>query len=380
MIRVTSSPFMLRVAASAVPVLLLASCGGGGGPKAKTAPPVPVTVAKAELRTMPLTVRTIGHVEAIQTVAVRPQVGGVLQDIRFDEGQSVTRGQVLAVIDPRPYEASLREVEARLARDEALARKAEADVARYADLVRKDFVTKEQADLIKATAESLRATVAADRASVDNARLQLNFCTITAPVAGRTGSLLVRAGNLVKANDDKVLVVINQMRPIFVSFAVPADHLAAVRTGARDGLEVNAVIPGEDDRPVGGKLAVVDNAVDASTGTVLLKATFDNEGERLWPGLFVDVVLVLEQQRDRLVVPAAAVQTGQIGTYVFVVKDDQTVELRPVKVARQDERDAVLTDGVQAGETVVTDGQLRLVPGTRVEAGADLAPRAEARS
>ncbi|HNX51111.1 MAG TPA: efflux RND transporter periplasmic adaptor subunit, partial [Thermoanaerobaculaceae bacterium] len=274
----------------------------------------------------------------------------------------------------------LREVEAGLARDEALARKAEADVVRYADLVKKDFVTKEQADLIKATAESLRATVAADRAAVDSARLQLSYCTITAPVAGRTGSLLVRAGNLVKANDDKVLVVINQMRPIFVSFAVPAEHMAAVRTGARDGLEVNAVIPGEDDRPVGGKLAVVDNAVDASTGTVLLKATFDNEGERLWPGLFVDVALVLEQQRDRLVVPAAAVQTGQIGTYVFVVKDDQTAELRPVKVVRQDEQVAVLSDGVQAGEMVVTDGQLRLVPGTRVEAGDNLAPRAEARS
>lgn len=380
MIRATVSSSPFRLVVSVLCAGALAACGGGGPQKPRALPPVPVTVARAELRTMPLTVRTIGHVEPIQTVAVRPQVGGVLQDVRFAEGQNVTKGQVLCVIDSRPYEATLREVEARLARDLALARKADADVVRYSDLVKKDFVTREQYDLIKSTAESLKAIVAADQAAIDNARLQLAYCTITAPVAGRTGSLLVKAGNLVKANDDKALVVINQVRPIFVSFAVPAEHVSAVRARAGDGLEVKTSIPGEEDRPASGKLAVVDNAVDTSTSTVLLKAIFANDDERLWPGLFVDVALVLEQQRDRVVVPAAAVQTGQIGTYVFVVKDDQTAELRPVKVARQDERDAVLTEGVQAGETVVTDGQLRLVPGARVEAGESRATQAEARS
>lgn len=348
-------------------LVVLWGCGGGSSAAPRPQPPVPVSVAEVQQRTMPLAVRAVGHVEAIASVAVRPRVGGELVKIHFTEGQAVTAGQALFTIDPRPYEAALREAEARLARDQALSRKAEADVARYEDLVRRDFVTREQFDLIKASAESLRATVAADLAAVDSARLQLDYCSVTSPVSGRSGTLGVKPGNLVKANDDKALVTINQTRPIHVVFAVPAEYLGAVRGKAAAGLKVNAHLPGAPGAPEPGTLAVVDNAVDVATGTIALKAVFKNEGERLWPGQFVDVELVLEEQQGRLVVPAAAVQVGQNGTYVWVVDREGKVEQRPVALARQDERDAVLDEGVRAGETVVTDGQLRLVPGARVE-------------
>lgn len=367
MIRSAASSHLSRLVASALVAGALAACGGGGPDTPRALPPVPVRVARAEQRTMPLAVRAVGHVESIATVAVRPRVGGELQKVHFDEGQAVAKDQVLFTIDPRPYQATLREAEARLVRDQALLRKSEADLVRYADLVKRDFVTREQFDLITATVESMRATVAADQASVDSARLQLDYCTVAAPVGGRTGSLLFKAGNLVKANDDKALVTINQTRPIYVSFAVPAENLPSVRGKAGDGLRVNAFLPAENGKPEAGKLAVIDNEVDMATGTVALKAVFPNEEERLWPGQFVDVELVLEQQQGRVVVPAAAVQTSQQGTFVYVVGDEGAVELRPVQVARQDEHDAVIDAGVQAGETVVTDGQLRLVPGARVE-------------
>lgn len=356
-----------RVIALSLPcVAALGGCGGGSSTP-RTQPPVPVTVAQAQERTMPLALRAVGHVEAIASVAVRPRVGGELQRVHFSEGQPVSAGQTLFTIDPRPYEAALREAEARLARDQALLRKAETDVVRYEDLVKRDFVTREQFDQVKASVESLRATVAADAAAVDSAKLQLDYCSVTSPVTGRTGTLGVKTGNLVKANDDKSLVTVNQTRPIHVSFAVPAEHLSAVRGKAGDGLPVNAHLPNEDGAPEAGKLAVVDNTVDAATSTILLKAVFPNEGERLWPGQFVDVELVLEEQKGRLVVPAAAVQTGQKGTYVYVVDAEGKAEQRPVKVARQDEHDAVLDEGLRPGETVVTDGQLRLVPGAKVE-------------
>lgn len=350
-----------------VPCLAVVGGCGGKGSAPRALPLVPVTVAQVQQRTMPLTVRAVGHVEAIASVAVRPRVGGEVQQVHFAEGQAVTAGQRLFTIDPRPYEVALREAEARLRRDEALLRKAEADVARYEELVRRDFITREQFDQVKASAESLQATVAADAAAVESARLQLNYCSVTAPLSGRTGTLGVKAGNLVKANDDKALVTINQTRPIHVVFTVPAERLAGVRGKAGDGLQVRAWLAGEEGSPEVGTLAVVDNAVDIATGTIALKAVFANEVERLWPGQFVDVELVLEEQQGRLVVPAAAVQTGQKGTYVWVVDPEGKAEQRPVNLARQDEHDAVLDDGVRPGETVVTDGQLRLVPGAKVE-------------
>jgi membrane fusion protein, multidrug efflux system len=349
-----------------VAVLSLLGCGGGRKQQARPQPAVPVTAAQVVLRTMPVELREIGHVEPIATVSVRARIGGELQKVGFEEGQSVRAGDVLFQIDPRQYEAAARQAEAQLARDQALLKKAEADIVRYAGLVKQDFVTKEQYDQITANAEALRAGVAADQANVDNARLQVTYCTITSPVSGRTGNLMVKVGNLVKANDQP-LVTVNQVRPIYVTFSVPAQSLAAITSRSGDTIQVAASLPEDGEKAFEGRLTFIDNAVDTNTSTIVLKATFANEAERLWPGQFVTVTMTLGEEPNRVVAPAPAVQTGQQGQYVFVVKDDQTVELRPVKVNRMDETDAVIETGLKAGETVVTDGQLRLVPGIKVQ-------------
>jgi multidrug efflux system membrane fusion protein len=316
---------------------------------------------------MPVQFRAIGRVVPIENVEVRARIGGELTKVGFREGQNVRAGDILFSIDPRPYEAALRQAEAQLAKDRPLLRKAEEDVTRYADLVKKDFVTKEQYDLIVANAESLRAAVLEDEANVDNARLQLSYCTIKAPVSGRTGNLVAKTGNLVKANDDAAMVTLNQTRPIYVSFSVPAQLLSAINARGRGTIKVTATQPGGSSRPAEGTLSFIDNMVDAATSTILLKGTFPNEDEMLWPGEFVDVVVTLGEEPDRVVAPSQAVQSGQQGQYVFVVKDDATVEMRQVKIARMDEIEAVIADGLEAGEAVVTDGQLRLVPGAKVE-------------
>ncbi len=352
--------FVLLASLSAAAV----ACGGGQPQQVRQA--VPVTVAKTVRKTVPVQIREIGHVEPIANVAVRARIGGDLMRVGFTEGQSVRAGDVLFVIDPRQYQAALRQAEAQLARDQALLRKAEADVERYAGLVKQDFVTKEQYDLMIANAESLRATVVADEANADNARLQVAYCTITAPVSGRTGNLNFKPGNLVKANDDTPLVTLNQTRPIYASFAVPAQLLPSITRHDGDTIKVTAVQPGESRNPSEGKLSFVDNAVDTATSTILLKATFANEDERLWPGEFVNVVVTLGEEANRVVVPSPAVQTGQQGQYVYVVKADGTVDLRSVKVDRMDEAEAVIAEGLSDGETVVTDGQIRLVSGARV--------------
>jgi multidrug efflux system membrane fusion protein len=359
--------------ALAIPVALLSACGDGGQQR-KGQAPVPVTVAKVVQKTVPVTLRAIGHVEAIATVAVKARIGGELQKVWFAEGQTVAKGATLFTIDPRQYEAALRLAEAQLAKDRALLEKADADTRRYEGLVKQDFVTKEQFDQITATAASLRAGVAADQASVDNARLQLLYCTITSPVEGRTGNLNVKVGNLVKADDTGPLVTINQIRPIFATFSVPAQFLPQVTRHDDARIAVSATLPQSSGASETGALSFVDNAVDAATSTILLKATFANANERLWPGQFVDVVVTLGEEPNRIVAPTPAVQASQQGQFVFVVKDDQTVELRAVKVNRMDETDAVIDGGLTAGETVVTDGQLRLVPGARVEITTGLGP------
>lgn len=359
---------MTRVILGVGAVALLATgCGpatqsGHGGPRT-----VPVTVGNVVRRTMPVTLRAIGNVEPIETVDVKARIGGALRRIAFTEGDRVAAGDVLFEIDPRPSQAALDQAEAVLARDQALLAKAEADTRRYADLVEKDYVTREQYDQILANAGSLNATVDADRAAVDTARLNLEYCTITAPVSGRTGALNFRVGTLVKANDDRPLVTLNRTQPIHVAFAVPAQLLAAIQRRTRSEISVVATPPGGGGAPVTGRLSFIDNTVDTSTSTVLLKATFDNRDDRLWPGMFVDVTVTLGEEPDRVVCPAAAVQTGQQGTYVFVVDDDKKVELRAVKVNRADDENAVIDEGLEGGETVVTDGQLRLVPGATVE-------------
>jgi multidrug efflux system membrane fusion protein len=352
--------------ASAGVAALLAACGGGPAP-ARVQPAVPVTAGKVVEKTVPVTFRAIGHVEPISTVGVKARIGGELQKVWFKEGQDVRVGDTLFTIDPRQYVAALRQAEAQLAKDQALLKKANSDVQRYAQLVKQDFVTRQDNDQVVATAESLQATVASDQANIDNARLQADYCTIKSPVDGRTGNLVVKAGNLVKADDTTALVTINQMRPIYVSFSVPAQLLPQLAKHNGNRIAVSATAPQLSGPPEEGVLSFVDNAVDTATSTILLKATFANESERLWPGQFVDVVVTLGEEPNRIVAPAPAVQTGQQGQYVFVIKADQTVELRPVTVERMNEVEAIIAKGLAAGETVVTDGQLRLVPGAKVE-------------
>lgn len=403
----------------------LAGCSDGGRAQARSAappPPVPVGVAAVEQRPVPLQVLAVGTVQAYTTVGVKSQVAGQVQTVHFKEGDEVRRGDLLFTIDPRPLEAAVRQAEANVAKDRAQLRQTEAargqrqaeitqaqanlerDLAqlanarvqeqRYSELVRKELVAREQYDQIRTALAATEATVAADRAALENAqaasraaeamidnaraaisageamvetvRLQLAYTTIRAPMDGRTGNLLVQAGNVLKTGEDSPLVVIAQIRPIYVSFGVPERELDAIKTyRARGAVKVEAMLDG-GRKAVVGTVTFMNNTVDATTGTIQLKATFPNVDHALWPGQFVDVAVTLTTE-NALVVPAQAVQTGQKGPYVFVVKADSTVEARVVKVGRRLPREVTIDDGVKAGERIVTDGQLRLVPGARVD-------------
>jgi multidrug efflux system membrane fusion protein len=347
-------------------LLALTSCDRTAPEPSTTETPIATVVTDCAVRrTMPLTVRAMGNVEAISTLAVRARVGGELTRVWFTEGQHVRTGDVLFTLDPRPFEALLREAEARLARDEALLEQARSDANRLEDLVRQHVISRAEYEQTTTNRASLLATVDADRAAVESARLQLSYCTIRTPLAGRTGGLTVTAGNLVKANDESALVTIHQLAPIHVVFPVPARFLPAIQQRHVRDLRAIASIPNDAGR-FDGRLTFVDNAVDRATNTVLLKAIFPNRDETLWPGQFVDVELELGEEPDRVVVPAPAVQTGQEGPYVIVVGEDAIAELRPVRVSRIDARDAVIESGLDGGETVIVDGHLRVVPGARV--------------
>jgi multidrug efflux system membrane fusion protein len=325
---------------------------------------VPVTVALAVQKDVPMQIRVIGSVLPISTVAVHAQAAGLLLRVGFREGDDVHRGELLFEIDPRPYQAALAQAQANLARDEAALKNAESEMKRYADLVKKDYVTHEEYDKISASAESSRAVVAADHAAIDNARLQLAYCRIESPIDGRTGSLQVHAGNLVRANDTTPLVVINQIHPVYVQFAVPERDFARVR--GVSNLPVVAA-PQAGGKPENGKLTFVDNAVDPQTGTITMKATFANEQRSLWPGQFVNVAMTVSNRAAAVVIPAQAVQVSQRGQYVYVVTDGDGVEMRPVIVATEIDQQAIIDKGVSAGETVVTDGQIRLTPKSKVD-------------
>jgi multidrug efflux system membrane fusion protein len=357
--------------------LLLAACSGGGkgdgspaaGGKKGAQPAVPVTVGTVGTRTVPVQLEAVGKVEPLATVSVLARVGGELTGVRFAEGQEVQKGQVLFTIDPRPYQAALDQAQAAVVRDKAVAANSAADLKRYGDLVQKEYVTREQYDRIAADTASSGATVKADEAAVEAARLQLEYCTIRSPLGGRTGSLLVHAGNLVKANDAQPLVVIHQIQPIYVSFAVPEAELASIERYRSQGQLTVESVPAEGrGASQQGNLSFIDNQIDRTTGTILLKATFPNEARTLWPGQFTNVRLTLARQANAVVVPAQAVLTGQQGQYVYVVRADQTVENRGIQVARTVGGEAVIASGLAPGETVVTDGQLRLAPGTRIQA------------
>jgi len=348
--------------------VFLAACSGGKPEQHMKADVVPVTADKAVQKNVPVQISAIGTVEAYSTVGIKAQTGGELTQVSFKEGQDVSKGGLLFTIDTRPYEAALRQAEAILARDSVQIENARQDVRRYEELVRKGYVARQQYDQVRTNAAALEATVNADKAMVENARLQLKYCSIYAPITGRTGSLIVNQGNLIKANADNPMVVINQIQPIYVSFSIPERYLPEIKKYKLLGrAKVEAALSKDDDHPAEGLLTFIDNAVDRTTGTIRLKATFANKEKQLWPGQYVNVVMTLAAQPNAIVVPSKAVQTGQSGQYVFVVKSDLTVEYRNIVVSRILDDETVIEKGLNAGEKVVTDGQLRLIPGAKVE-------------
>ncbi|MDQ6799927.1 MAG: efflux RND transporter periplasmic adaptor subunit [Acidobacteriota bacterium] len=348
-----------------VAVAICAACTGAKPNRGEEK--VPVTVAKVAQKDVPVQLRAIGNVQPFSTVSMRALVGGQLMQVWFREGDDVHKGQPLFTIDPRPFQAALQQAQANLARDEANYRNAQSEAVRYADLVKKDFVTKEEYEKITSSAEAAKAVLAADRAAIENERLQLSYCSIAAPIDGRTGSLMVHAGNIVRANDTNPLVVINQVTPVYVQFAVPESQLGQLRARGGLGVPVSAAPQKGGSAIASGRLSFIDNAVDTTTGTITLKAVFANQNRALWPGQFVTVAVTLQDRPNAVVVPTQAVQTGQRGQYVYVVKQDQSVEMRPVKVADTVEQESIIENGLGPGETVVTDGQLRLTPKSHVD-------------
>lgn len=350
---------------AAIALAAIVACSKKDPPRQPT---VPVSVATVKRATIPYVVSANGVAEPMQTVAVEAQVNGILNRVTFSEGANVQAGQVLFQIDSRPYVAVLEQARAQLARDEVMAVNARRDAARYAALVKEGYVTSSQADQAEATAASAAATVAADRAAVSRAALDVSNTTIRAPISGRTGSLLVRQGNLVRTTSQPPLVVINQIQPILVRFAVPQSQFPDVQRYYRGGnaLQVRATASEGSGAPLDGMLAFVDNNVDSTTGTVLLKARFSNPEGTLWPGQYVNVALQLYVDPNALTLPAPAIMTGQQGTYVFVIDSAVKAQQRPVQVARTVDSVAVIASGLREGERVIVDGQSRLVAGSKV--------------
>lgn len=333
----------------------------------KAGRPAPVFVDKVSQRAIPLRVSAIGTVQARATVTVRSRVDGQLMAAPFGQGEIVKKGDILFRIDPLPFEARLRQAQANLARDKAMLAKSLSDLRRYQDLSNKGFSSQQKYEEAKATVGALEATIHANEAAVQMTKLDLGYTSIHAPIDGRAGATLVDPGNLVKANETP-LVVLNEVRPIYVTFSVPEQNLVQIRARFTQGpLGVQATIPGDTAPPAEGKLDFINNAVDPQTGTIMLRSTFANADDRLIPGQFVSVSLTLSTLGDATVVPARTVQTGQRGSYVFVVKPDKTVEQRPVAIGATVDDFTVVTEGLKVGETVVTEGQLRLFPGARVE-------------
>src|ERR1051326_2460928 len=382
--------------------LVLAGCSDNKAAPATGQPQAaPVFVSKAVLKSVSIQIEATGHVEAYSTVTVKAQVGGELTIVDFKEGADARKGDRLLVIDPRPYQTQVVQAEATLTRDGAQLQAAQANLARdiaqeeyarseakrYSTLLQKGLLAEDSAEQTNAQAkaageavradraatESTQANIAVDQAVLERARLDLENCTIRSPIDGRTGQLLIKQGNVGKANDVDLLTI-NQLRPIYVTFTVPEADLSLIRAHMAAGdVPVEATLEG-DNAVEKGKLNFVENTVDAATGTIRLKALFDNPVTKLWPGQFVRVLVKLNVSADSIIVPAIAVQTGQDGKFVFVVKPDMTVESRPVQIGRTIERYVVIEKGLREGETVVTTGQLRLVHGSRVEIKSDSSP------
>ena len=334
----------------------------------KGPPAVPVTVAPVSKQTVAVRLSAIGNVEAYSTVAVKARVDGQITEVNFKEGAAVKKGEVLFRIDPRPYQATLRQAEANALRDAAARDQAVSQAKRYEELLQKNFISKEAYAQIRTNAETATAVARASQAALENARLNVEYCTIRSPLDGFVGKVLLQAGNLVKANDVNPLVVINQVRPIYVNFAVPEQNLPEVRKYMAQGpLEVEVLPVDPAQAHPKGRLIFVDNAVDPSTGTIRLRAQFDNNDAALWPGQFVNVSVRLYDEPGAIIIPSAAVQTGPEGQYVYVISSDMTAEVRRIRVRRADGERSVVAEGLEAGEQVVTRGQLRLGPKVRVQ-------------
>jgi membrane fusion protein, multidrug efflux system len=350
-------------------IIAMLAFAGGCTKTVQTAPmfAARVVVAKAVTKTVPINLTAIGSAESFTNVSIKAQVNASLEEVHIKEGQFVKKGDLLFTLDARPFEAALAQAQATLARDKAQAELNRVQAERYAALYRAGVAAKETLDQMQANADAQQAAVRADEAAVQSAQLQLDYCRIYAPTDGRLGAIQVYPGNIVKQNDVPVLIVINQITPIFVDFSVPEQYFAAIEKFMGKGtLRVEAT-PYGDTAAETGTLTFVDNSVDATTGTIKLKAKFENADHRLWPGQFSTVLLRLAQDEDATVVPSQAVQTGTSGDFIYVVKSDSTVEQRPVKVARTVGGDTVISNGIQPGETVVTDGQMRLIQNMKVE-------------
>lgn len=335
---------------------------------ADAAPAVPVVIAPVARKPMPVRIVAIGTVQPIATVAVKSRVDGEIAEVKISDGQAVKAGDVLFVLDTRAAEAQLKQTEATLVKDRAQLENAKRDVGRYKPLTEKEFVSRQQLDTAQTAAAALEATVLADQAIIDTFKVQLTYYTIRSPIDGRVGTIALKTGNAVKAQDTISLVTINQIKPIYVSYAVPQRELPGIRAAVGAGtVPVQAMVPGDPGAPINGKIFFFDNQIDPTTGTISLKAIFDNADERLWPGEFVNVSSTLRTEADAITVPSSAVQVGQNGNYVFVVKADNTVEVRPVRVDRTVGTESVISKGLNVDERVVTDGQSRLTNGSRVE-------------
>jgi membrane fusion protein, multidrug efflux system len=335
----------------------------------------PVKTGTATQKDVPVNVSSIGTVKAYSVVNITSHVDGQITDINVKEGQTVQKGQVLLDIDNRPYKTALESAKANLAKDRINLEKAKLDAERYAELFKKDYVTKDQVEQTRANADALEAIIKGDEAVLQNAQLNLSYCAVTSPITGRAGSILVNEGNLIKGNDNsRPLMVINQIQPVYVEFSIPEQQLLEIQTlckSCKDPLEVQCYRPDKPEDVKKGQLSFIDNIIDASTGTIDLKAVYDNTDSSLWPGEFVNVVLLLETQKDAVVVPTAAVQMGQKGNYIYVVKNDNTVDYRDVTIGSEIGSYTVVEKGVSAGETVVTDGQLKLAPGSKISIKSD---------
>lgn len=370
----------ILLATVAVVCLALASCGGGdpkpGSARANVNPAVPVSVATAQHLDMPYYLSGLGSVNAFYTDSIKTRVDGELMEVNFKEGQFVNKGDLLVVIDPRPYQVALEQAQATLFKDKASLRDAKLNYERYKGLLENSgAMSQQQVDTQGTTVDMLEGAVRTDQAAIDNAKLNLVYCHITSPISGRVGLRLVDPGNIVHATDTNPLLVITQLQPIAVLFTLPEDQLPSVAQHmAKNTLETDAYSRDDQTKLATGKLLTIDNQIDQTTGTGRLKAVFENKDNALWPNQFVNIRLLLEVRKNSTVIPSAAIQRGPQGTYVFVTKSDNTVDIRPVTVAFVQENTANIASGVAPGDVVVTDGQDKLQEGSKVEVRAPAAP------